>query len=184
MEDQQIVELLFARDERALAEIEKKYSRYCRAISMNILESEPDAEECVNDAYLQTWNSIPPNKPNSLSGYLGKLIRNISINRFTYNNAQKRNNRFDVLLSELEECLSDTDAEAAFEEGALAPVLDAFLESLPKEARMVFVRRYWYSDSIEELAEMFGMSVSKIKSLLFRTRGKLRQVLEKEHIEV
>lgn len=184
MNDKQIIDLYLSRSENAVTETNVKYGSYCKKISMNILQNEPDAEETLNDTWLKAWNTIPPQKPNPLKTYLGMLVRTISINRYNYYTAQKRNSKFDVLLSEVEEIIPSSYANMEFEKGKITKSINRFLEATDKEARIYFVRRYWYSDSISVIARMYGVSESKVKSSLFRTRTKLRAHLEKEGIEV
>ena len=184
MNDKQILELYLSRTENAITETAVKYGLYCKKISMNILQNEPDAEEAVNDTWLKAWNTIPPQKPNPLKTYLGMIARTVSINRYKYYTAQKRNGKFDILLSEVEEIIPSSQADLDFEKGQIAKSINKFLETSDKESRIYFVRRYWYSDSILEIAKMYGASEGKVKSSLFRTRTKLREYLEKEGIEI
>lgn len=184
MNDKQIINLYISRSENAVTETNKKYGLYCKKISMNILQNEPDVDEALNDTWLKAWNTIPPQKPNPLKTYLGMLVRTISINRYNYYTAQKRNGKFDLLLSEVEEMIPSSYADKEFEKGNITKSINSFLETSDKESRLYFVRRYWYSDSISEIAKLYGASESKIKSSLFRTRTKLRSHLEKEGIEI
>ncbi len=183
MEDSQIIELYWQRSESAISETSKKYGRLCRSIAMNIVGNYSDAEECENDTYVATWNAIPPTRPNVFSAFLSKITRNIALNRYEYNKAQKRNNEFDLILDELEECIASRNTvEAAFEEGEIAALLDKFLEQLPKERRVIFVRRYWYSDAVKDIAARMQISESKVKTSLFRTRNQLQEYLSKQGI--
>lgn len=185
MEDSQIIELYWQRCENAIAETSKKYGRLCRKIAFNIVGNYSDAEECENDTYVATWNAIPPTRPNVFSAFLSKITRNIALNRYEYNKAQKRNNEFDVILSELEECIaSKTSVEDSFEEGVLASMLDDFLEELKQETRVIFVRRYWYSDSVKDIAKRLQISESKVKTVLFRTRKELQDYLAERGVWV
>lgn len=185
MEDKDIVNLYWARDERAIQESDLKYGKYCRSIARNILKNEQDTEECMNDTFLSAWNSMPKNRPEHLLPYLGRITRNLALDKYDYKKAKKRNNEFDVLLSELEECLADTKGiEEYLEMKEVSGAINAFLRSLSQEKRILFVRRYWYSDSVAELSKRFDMSESKVKMLLFRTRKALRKYLEKEGIHV
>lgn len=178
MEDNQIIELYWQRSESAIAETAKKYGKLCRHIAMNIVGNLSDAEECENDTYVATWNAIPPTRPNVFSSFLTKIVRNIALNRYEYNKAQKRNNEFDLVLDELESCVAGkSTVESAYEEGMLATMLDEFLEQLPKEKRVMFVRRYWYSDTVKDIAKRLQISESKVKTTLFRTRNELQDFL-------
>lgn len=183
MTDNQIIELFFGRSENAIDETDKKYGAYCRKISMNILSSREDCEEAVNDTYLKAWNTIPPTRPNPLKTYLGVLTRRISLNRYQYYRAQKRNLYFETLLSEVEEMIPSSFG-AEYEQGEISKAVNEFLKGLKKENRIFFVRRYWHSDSVEDIAKLYGCSESKVKSSLFRTRKALRSYLEKEGIEI
>ncbi|MDL2234481.1 sigma-70 family RNA polymerase sigma factor [Ruminococcaceae bacterium OttesenSCG-928-L11] len=183
MQDNEIVDLYWARAESAIAETSIKYGRYCKSIARNILASEQDADECVNDTYLGAWNAMPPQRPSRLAVFLGKITRNIALNKHDYNSAQKRNSRFDALLSELEECIPGPDsAEDAFDEGETARSISAFLRESTPEVRNVFLRRYWYAEPISAIAKRFQISESKVKSMLFRTRSRLKIHLEQEGI--
>lgn len=185
MEDNQIIELYWQRSENAIAETSTKYGKLLRKIAMNIVGNYSDAEECENDTYVATWNAIPPTRPNILSAFLGKIARNIALNRYEYNKAQKRNNEFDLVLSELEECIaSKNTVEATVEEGVVASMLDDFLEGLKKETRVIFVRRYWYSDSVKDIAKRLQISESKVKTVLFRTRKELQDYLAERGVFV
>jgi RNA polymerase sigma-70 factor (ECF subfamily) len=182
MDDGKIVELFWVRAETAVTETAQKYSRYCFRISYTILQNSEDAEECVNDTYLHAWNAIPPHRPQKLATFLGKITRNLSLQKYIKTHAQKRGaGQVDLALSELEECIpADPGVEQIVENRLLAESLDAFLRGLQKEARMVFVARYWYLYSIQEISKHYGMSESKVKSMLHRTRKKLRAYLESE----
>lgn len=185
MEDSQIIELYWQRSESAIAETAKKYGKLCRHIAMNIVGNLSDAEECENDTYVSTWNAIPPTRPNVFSAFLTKIVRNIALNRYEYNKAQKRNHEFDLVLEELEGCVAGKDTvESTYEAGVLAGILDEFLEKLPKERRVMFVRRYWYSDSVKDIAKRLQISESKVKTTLFRTRNELQDYLSAHGITV
>ncbi len=182
MKDQEIVALYWARDERAIQESGRIYGSYCRAIAKSILQSESDAEECVNDAYLGAWNSIPPQKPNDLRTYLGKLVRRISLDRRKYSHAQKRGGG-QVTLA-LEELLESVPQDGAIEEclrkEELSMLIDTFLRERPLRERQVFLRRYWFLDSVADIARRYGMGQSAVKMMLHRTRERLRTRLERE----
>lgn len=183
MDDERIVELYWARSEEAITETAAKYGPYCHYISYNILRSHEDAEECVNDTYVRAWNNMPPRRPNRLATFLGKITRNLSLNRHKTLHAVKRGgDEMALALAELEECVGGSDVEEAVEERRLTACIDAFLASLSRSKRRVFVRRYWYLSPIEEIAAEYGMSESKVTSMLFRLRKQLRAELEKEGI--
>lgn len=184
MEDSQIVAVFFQRDERAIDETARKYGTYCFSIAHNILENREDAEEAVSDTYLGAWATIPPHKPVVLSTFLGKIARRTAIKRYHHSRTQKRGGgELALALDELSEFLSDGNTpETAMENTELTKLLNEFLQALPKEERGVFVCRYWYFDSIEVIAGHFGFSQSKVKSMLARTRKKLRTTLQQEGI--
>lgn len=185
MEDSRIIELYWQRCESAITETSRKYGKLCRHIALNIVGNFSDAEECENDTYIAAWNAIPPARPNILSAFLSKIARNIALNRYEYNKAQKRNHEFDLILSELEECIADKNTvEKTYEDGMIAAMIDDFLAELTKEKRVIFVRRYWYSDSIRDIAKRMQLSESKVKTVLFRTRKELQQYLAGRGIQV
>lgn len=182
MEDELILDLYWKRSETAISETELKYGRYCRSIAYNVLQSNEDTEECVNDTWLRAWESIPPQRPNRLSAFLGRITRNLALDRYDYNHAAKRSASFDLLLSELNECIPDTRDDYARAE--LTQILETFLRSLPRDRRNLFLRRYWHCEPIDELSRRYGMSVSSVKSTLFRIRNKLKVYLEKEGVGI
>lgn len=184
MEDKQIVALYWERSETAIAETEAKYGRYCRYIADHILHSEQDVEECVNDTYQKAWETIPPKKPELLYAYLGRITRNLAINRCIHDSAQKRASGFAVILEEAEECIPDPSHNDLTDELHLRQAIQAFVASLPRETRMVFVRRYWYMSSVKEIAADYGMTESKVKVMLMRTRKKFKEHLEREEISI
>ena len=182
MNDERIIELFFERKECAIAETERKYGRYLSNIAYNILFDTEDSEECVNDTYMKAWNTIPPQKPMVFRTFLGKITRRLAIDVFRKKHAEKRgNSEFALSLSELDECIPDNlSAETAFEEKELSESINRFLSSLPEENRNIFLCRYFYSDSIKDIASFFQSNESKIKSSLFRSRKALKEHLEKE----
>ncbi len=184
MEDNRIIELYMERSEKAIEETAKKYGRYCHYISFGILGSDEDAKECVNDTYLRTWNAIPPARPNLLKTFLGKIVRNLSLNRYEKMTAEKRGGgQVPLVLSELEECIpAGNDTEQIVTDLVLKNVLNEFLKNLPQDTRRLFVRRYFYLSPIKEIAADFQMSENQVTVRLFRTREKLRVLLEKEGI--
>lgn len=181
MDDNKIIELFFTRSEQAITELAQKYGKLCQMIADNILGNSQDAEECVNDTYLAAWNTIPPQKPNPLRTYLCRITRNIAVTRYHSNTAKKRNSHYDVALEELQECLfsSDTAESHAFAK-ELSHLLDRFLTGLDSQSRVMFVRRYWYADSVARIAEDFGMRPNSVSVQLSRIRAKLRKFLIKE----
>ena len=182
MEDRQIVDLYFARSDQAVAETERKYGGYCRAIARNVLGSEQDAEECVSDAYLAAWNSIPPQNPQSLAAYVGKLTRRRAIDRLRETRSLKRGGGAVTLaLEELDECIpARTGVEEEVLRRELGAAVRRFVSGLGQTERDVFLLRYWYLCSVAEIAERLGFTQGKVKTRLFRTRKKLRDYLEKE----
>lgn len=182
MEDREIVELFWQRREEALEESQKKYGGLCRSVARGVLGSPEDAEEAFSDALLRAWNSIPPNRPACLDAYLAKLSRRAAIDRLRHDRAGKRwSGEAALALEELADCLPDRGStEAQLEASELAKLLEHFLRAQPELARQAFLRRYWYVDPLSEIAYVLGCSESKVKSLLFRTRKKLRSYLEKE----
>ena len=186
MDDKLILELYFARSERALGETAAKYGSYCHSIAYNILHNKEDSEECVNDAYLQAWNSIPPEKPAHFSAFLGKITRNLSLNRYNSLKAEKRGGgQTAIALDELEECIPAPDPTGSIADDLLLKdALNRFLGSLSVDVRKIFLRRYFYMNSVEEIAKDLGMGESKIKMALLRARKQLKKRLEKEGITV
>lgn len=184
MKDDHIIELYFARSENAIKETDKKYGSYCAYIAENILHNSQDSEECVNDTYLRAWGSIPPKRPQSLRTYLGKITRGLAINRYKALCAKKRGGTStDIVLSELEMCIPSTaSVEGAIDEALLVKSIETFLKGQSTQNRNIFLRRYWYCDAISTIAEDFSMSESKVTSILFRQRVKLKEYLEKEGI--
>ncbi len=182
MEDQAILQLYFDRSEAAIVQTDLKYGGYCYSIAYHILTNREDSEESVSDAYLAAWNAIPPRRPNIFSTFLGRITRNISINRWKSRSAYKRGGgEMELALEELGECVaSDSNVEDAYAHKETVRAFRGFLDTLPDTERRVFLRRYWYLDSTQEICKRFGFSESKVKSMLFRTRKRLRAVLEKE----
>jgi len=186
MTDAEILELYLARSESAIDETAKQYGAYCTKIALNILHNNEDAEECVNDTYLSAWNSIPPQKPAVFSSFIGRITRNLSLDRYRKQKAQKRGGSIvPLLLGELEDCVpSGGSVEGEADARALENAVDIFLSGVGKTDRLYFVRRYWYADSIADIAKRFSAGESKVKTSLYRTRQKLKAHLEKEGIEI
>lgn len=185
MEDNEIIELFLQRSQRAIAETDQKYGGRLQTLSMNILHDRQDAEECVNDTYHATWNTLPPERPNYFFAYLAKLARNFSFGKYDYYHAQKRCVTVVELSDEIENCIpAPNDLEKKLDSKEIGRIISTFLYEQSSEMRAVFVRRYWYMDPIKDIAEMFQISESKVKSILFRMRNKLREHLEEEDIHL
>ena len=181
MDDASIIRLLFERNEQAVEELKNSYEKLCFYIAGNILSQKEDQEECVNSAYMDVWRSIPPNRPDNLKTYLCKLVKNCAINRHKYNTAAKRNSDFSVSLDELAECIPDgKHIEERITDEQLGKAISSFLRTQPDKYRRVFVRRYWYSDTVEEIAALYDMNVKTVATYLFRVRKKLKAFLQKE----
>lgn len=186
MDDNEIIELYMARSEQAISETSKKYGRYCHYIAYSILHNDEDAEECVNDTYLRAWDAIPPQRPNSLLTFLGKITRNLSLNRQEKLSAEKRGaGQTALILDELAECIpAEEDAATATESMVIRDAIDRFLDRLPTDTRKMFVRRYFYMSPIKDIARDYGLPESRVAVTLFRTRAKLKATLEKEGISL
>ena len=185
MDDEKIIELFFNRSEQVIEEVDKKYGKTCHNISYNILHNKLDAEECVNDAYLGAWNAIPPARPNPLLTYLCKIVRNLSLKRYEFNTAIKRNSTYDVAMEELESCLSSPEtieSEIALKE--LTHIIENFLDSLSMENRVIFLRRYWFSDTYSDIAARVGMTEKNVSVRLTRIRENLRNYLKEREVLV
>lgn len=184
MDDKKIIELFWQRDECALQETKNKYGKYLYKIVFNILLNHEDCEECLNDAYLRAWNSMPPNRPDLLSAYLGKIVRNLALNTYNKKNRKKRGSgQVELVLHELEECISTgSDIEDKIEDAIIINTINSFLEGLSKEDRQIFVRRYWYLESVMDIAEQNHLSVTNVQTKLYRMRKKLRLCLLKEGV--
>ena len=180
MEDTEIVNMYWARNSNAIQETETKYGSYCRSIARNILGNNEDVEECVNDTYLNAWNSIPPHRPKMLSTFLGKITRNISFDRYRYNHTEKRGGgEIELILDELAECVSGNESvENEVEKNELIRLIDSFLNTLPSEKCNIFLCRYWYAIPISEIAKRFGMSEGNVSVTLNRIRSKLKNYLK------
>lgn len=185
MDDEKIIELFFARSELAIKELDKKYGAVCQNISCNILNNRQDAEECVNDAYLGTWNAIPPQHPNPLLTFVCKIVRNVSIMRYRANKAMKRNSTYDVSMNEIEQCIAaPDDVEKALDAKALARMIESFLDTLTEENRVIFMRRYWFSDTYAQIAERVGMTEKNVSVRLTRVRQQMREYLTEREVLV
>lgn len=179
LDDAKIVEMYWERDENAIPATADKYGKYCKSVAVNILSNDEDADECVNDTYLAAWNSMPPHRPALLSAFLGKLTRNLSFNRHRKNTAEKRGGgEICAVLDELSDIVSGKDdVEAELERRELTRDIDHFLEGLPKKKRDIFIRRYWYADGINDIAEDYGVKPSAVSMMLKRLRLQLREYL-------
>lgn len=186
MEDNQIIDLYWSRDEIAIAETGKKYGSYCRAIARNILHNEEDSDECVNDTYLSAWNALPPQRPNILSAFLGKITRNLAFDRYSFNHAQKRGgSEISVVLDEIAEIVSDKDdMEQLIDGKELAEAINTFLSQLPAEKRKMFVMRYWYTDSVSTIAAQLGIADNACSVRLSRVREQLKKYLTERGFEL
>lgn len=184
MEDSRILEMYWAREQSAIAETEAKYGRYLNRIAFNILYSDEDAEECVNDTYVKAWEAMPPHRPDRLSAFLGKITRNIALDRYDSIRAQKRCGNTEIAIDELEECIPDTCTGELSDEIALRDAINGFLRSLPTRTRIVFLRRYFYLCSVSDIAQSLEMSESNVKVTLLRTRKRFKEHLEKEGIVI
>ena len=183
MDDTQIIDLYFARNEQAIAETEQKYGKFCLRIAMNVLGVREDAEECVSDTYLSAWNRIPPTVPQSLKAFLGRMVRNLSISRFRALRAKKRYNGMEVLLSELGDCVpSVRNVEQTVEAKELSGYISEWLDSLPAEDCALFVRRYWFGDAVQELAGRCGITPAQMAQRMLRLRKSLRAALEQKGV--
>ncbi len=183
MLDEEIIELFFARSENAISQLDAKYGKLCIQTSYNILGDSSDAEECVNDSYLGAWNAIPPTRPNPLLTYLLKIVKNISLNRYHKNQAQKRNSAFDMAVEELEEVLASRDTiESVMEANELTKEIEAFLDSLSQENRVIFVRRYWFFDTYEQIAKRTGITEKNVSVRLTRIRKQMWEYLTERGI--
>ena len=185
MQDSKIIDLFFERSEQAITELSLKYEKLCINIAVNILSNEEDSLECINDSYLGVWNTVPPKRPENLKYYLCRIVRNNALKRFHSNTAAKRNSHYDVALQELEGCLPDESSiEKELTSAEITRLIDSFLQGQSKENRVIFTRRYFFSDSIGDIANRVGMSESNISVRLNRMRKSLRNHLEKEGIEI
>lgn len=183
MEDHRIVDLFLKRDESAIRETDRKYRAYLTHIARNVLCDREDTEECVNDTYLRAWNAIPPHEPTRLSTFLGKITRRLALDRYASRTAEKRGGgTLPLLLEEWRDCLPDQTTDTTTDNVALRDALNRFLKNLSAEHRRMFLRRYWYLDSIRDIARQFGCGESRVKMILLRTRRELKLFLESEDI--
>ena len=186
MDDSKIIDLYWTRSQQAIVESERKYGTYCRTVARNILDRAEDAEECVNDTWLRAWNTIPPQRPTFLQAFFGKLTRNLSLDRWRRDHAQKRGgSQVELALEELEDCLAARDrVDETLNAQITARLISDFVRGLPQQDRLLFIRRYWYLDDIQTLAKTMCMGQNQVKSRLHRIRLRLKTELEKEGVAV
>ena len=186
VEDKQIIDLYWARSETAISETASKYGRYCHSIAFSILHSHEDSEECVNDTFFNAWRAIPPQRPSKFAAFLGTITRHLSLNRWEQYNAEKRGcGQVPLVLEELNDCIpASENVEQVVDDLALTELLNRFLGTLSTDSRKIFMRRYWYMNTIKEIAKGYSMSESKVKMSLLRSRKELKQLLEKEGFDL
>lgn len=185
IDDEKIIEMFFGRSEQGLQELDTKYGKVCHKLSYNIVNSKQDAEECVNDAYLGAWNTIPPATPSPLLTYICKIVRNISLKIYYKREAAKRNSTYTIAMEEIEACIADPNTvEAEIEARELAHIIESFLDTLTAENRVIFMRRYWFSDSCKDIAEFVGLSEKNISVRLTRIRQKMKSYLAEREVFV
>ena len=184
MDDTQIIDLYFARNEQAIKETDAKYGKLCFSVANKILKSNEDSEECVNDTYLSAWNKIPPTRPNYFSAFLCKITRLLSLKKLEFSGALKRSPAITVSFEELESILPDQKISPETDAEELGRLISSFLRGEKEEARNVFLRKYLFFDSVSEIAERYCLNENTVKSMLFRTRNRLRAYLRKEGVEV
>ncbi len=178
IEDEKIIDLFSERSEQGIQELDIKYGKVCHKLSNNIVNNRQDAEECVNDAYLGAWNAIPPARPNPLLSYICKIVRNISLKSYYRKEAAKRNSTYTVAMEEIEACLADSNTvETEIEAKELARIIEDFLDTLTIENRVIFMRRYWFSDNCKDIAEFVGLTEKNISVRLTRIRQKMKDYL-------
>ena len=182
MRDEAILDLYWQRNEDAIRETERAYGAKLRNLAMGILKDPEDSEESVGDTYMKAWQTIPPQRPDFFYGYLAKICRNLCLGRLDWKNAAKRSAEVVTLSQELENCIPDRSMEQMLEAQALGELLNRFLDTISRESRLIFLRRYWYADSVSEIANRYGISESKVKVQLYRTRNRLKHYLQKEGI--
>lgn len=184
MDDLMIIELYFARNEQAIKETDMKYGKLCFSMANNILSNEEDSKECVNDTYFGLWNQIPPTRPNNFMAFICKIVRNLSLKKLDFNLAAKRSQNITISFSELEEILPDNRIYPDYGYEEIGRLISNFLRREKKEVRNVFIRKYYFFDSVKDIAELYSFTESKVKNILYHTRNKLREYLKKEGIEI
>ena len=183
MEDANIIQMYWDRDQSAIQESDQKYGRYCFAVATRILDSREDSQECVNDTWHNAWRAIPPEKPSVLRSFFGRITRNLALDRYAYNNAQKRNARLETAMDEYWECIPNGEMLPE-DRIALKDLINRFLASLDKQTRIIFLQRYWYICTAKEIARNVGLSESNVNVILHRTRNRFKRYLQKEGISV
>lgn len=184
MDDLMIIELYFARNEQAIHETDIKYGKLCFRVANNVLGNVEDSKECVNDTYLSVWNAIPPTRPNNFVAFICKIVRNLSLRRLDFNLAKKRNPDVKVSFSELEEILPDNRINPGTGDEEVGRLISNFLRKEKADSRNVFIRKYYFFDSVSDIAGRYSFTESKVKNMLYHTRNKLREYLKKEGIEI
>lgn len=184
MTDNQIIDLFWNRNEDAIAVTDAAYGRRLRGLSGRILQNQEDAEEIVSDTYMKTWDSIPKARPRYFYAYIAAICRHLSLNLLNWNQAAKRRAEIVSITEELEQCIPDPGQERSADSKEIIRALNGFLDTLPKDSRLIFIRRYWYADSVSSIARGYGMTESKVKMQLLRTRNKLKDYFEKEGIQI
>jgi len=185
IDDERIIDLFFKRDQQGIRELDIKYGKTCHSLSYNITNSKQDAEECVNDAYLGAWNTIPPTRPNPLLSYIVKIVRNISLKIYWRKQAAKRSGNYKIALEEIEGCIAGPqNVEDEIEARELARIIEEFLDTLTLENRVIFMRRYWFADSYKDIAELVGLTEKNISVRLTRIREKMKQYLIEREVSV
>ncbi len=184
MDDLRIIELYFERDERAIEETDAKYGKLCHRIAYNILNNHEDSEECVNDTYVGVWNAVPPTRPNNFMSFVCKITRNLSLKRLEFMKREKRSAEVLVSLDELAAILPDERYAPDVSDEDVGKLISAFLRNQKEDVRNVFIRKYYFFDSIRDIAERFGFTESKVKNMLYYTRNKLKDHLIKEGVEL
>lgn len=185
IEDEKIIEMFFERSEQGIRELDIKYGKVCHKLSYNIVNSRQDAEECVNDAYFGAWNAIPPARPNPLLSYLLKIVRNLSLKAYWRTEAAKRGGRYTVALEEIGGCIADRKTvEDEIGAKELARIIEEFLDTLTVENRVIFLRRYWFADSYQDIAAFMGLTEKNVSVRLTRIRGKMKQYLMEREVFV
>ena len=184
MDDQQLIQMFWDRNEEAIRATDAKYKKLCFRIAYNILGNECDAEECVNDAYMSLWETIPPAKPRSFTAYLCRITRNLSLKRFRYESAVKRSRMTEVSIEELEDILPGHFNMPDFGAEQLGKLINDFLKTEKESARNIFIRKYFFFDSIEEITKRYGLSESQVKTRLFRCRNRLKEYLRERGVEI
>ena len=185
IDDEKIIEMFFERSEQGIRELDNKYGKICHNLSYNIVGNRQDAEECVNDAYLGAWNAIPPAQPNPLLTYLCKIVRNISLKIYYRKKAAKLSSHYTIAMEEIEACIADPNTvEAEIEARELARIIESFLDTMTVENRVIFMRRYWFSDSCKDIAEFVGLTEKNISVRLTRIRQKMKEYLAEREVFV